>query len=240
MARTSLTQPHAQLVRVDFIRRQWQISRRSEWMPMRLLFASSSQIAAANNDMTQWVVVCVGVLATMYLVMRGRIKGGKRPDPMERAASGVIGLSHQRQLERDISNLMVEMLETARQMTAQLDTRAARLEALIDDADARLAALRSATAASVADAPVRPAPAVACEAPAATTVVPEPVIAPFVADSAPPAAPVEETPELESPPDPRHAEVYALADQGRSPGEIARSLNRPNGEVELILALRRG
>ena len=29
-----------------------------------------------------------------------------------------------------------------------------------------------------------------------------------------------------------------MADQGRSPQEIARKLNRPNGEVELILALR--
>jgi hypothetical protein len=29
-----------------------------------------------------------------------------------------------------------------------------------------------------------------------------------------------------------------MADQGRSPHEIARLLDRPNGEVELILALR--
>jgi hypothetical protein len=208
-------------------------------MPMRLLLASSSPLSGANNDMTQWVVVCVGVLATLYLVMRGRIKGGKRPDPMERAAVGGMSLSQQRQVERDISNLVVEMLETARQMTAQLDTRAARLEALIDDADARLAALRD--AANAADAPVKSAPTTSCEAPpAAMPIVPEPVIPPIAADPAPPPAVVVETPEPESPPDPRHAEVYALADQGRSPGEIARSLNRPNGEVELILALRRG
>jgi DNA-binding NarL/FixJ family response regulator len=38
--------------------------------------------------------------------------------------------------------------------------------------------------------------------------------------------------------DPRHAEVYALADQGRTPPEIAQQLGRPHGEVELILALR--
>ena len=38
--------------------------------------------------------------------------------------------------------------------------------------------------------------------------------------------------------DPRHAEVYALADEGRSPAEIAARLDRPNGEIELILALR--
>jgi hypothetical protein len=38
--------------------------------------------------------------------------------------------------------------------------------------------------------------------------------------------------------DPRHSEVYALADQGRDAYEIAAQLGRPRGEVELILALR--
>jgi hypothetical protein len=32
--------------------------------------------------------------------------------------------------------------------------------------------------------------------------------------------------------------VYALADQGRSPREIAAQLGRPDGEIELILGLR--
>jgi DNA-binding NarL/FixJ family response regulator len=38
--------------------------------------------------------------------------------------------------------------------------------------------------------------------------------------------------------DPRHVEVYRLADQGQSPHQIAQRLNRPSGEIELILALR--
>jgi DNA-binding NarL/FixJ family response regulator len=38
--------------------------------------------------------------------------------------------------------------------------------------------------------------------------------------------------------DPRHAQVYDLADEGLSPPEIARQLGRPSGEIELILALR--
>jgi DNA-binding NarL/FixJ family response regulator len=38
--------------------------------------------------------------------------------------------------------------------------------------------------------------------------------------------------------DPRHARVYDLADEGHSPQEIARELERPSGEIELILALR--
>jgi DNA-binding NarL/FixJ family response regulator len=38
--------------------------------------------------------------------------------------------------------------------------------------------------------------------------------------------------------DPRHAEVYDLADEGQSAQEIARQTGRPRGEIELILALR--
>ena len=38
--------------------------------------------------------------------------------------------------------------------------------------------------------------------------------------------------------DPAYAPVYLLADQGKSPREIAKELNRQPGEIELILALR--
>jgi DNA-binding NarL/FixJ family response regulator len=38
--------------------------------------------------------------------------------------------------------------------------------------------------------------------------------------------------------DPRHAEVYVLADKGHTAHEIAQRLERLEGEIELILALR--
>ena len=37
----------------------------------------------------------------------------------------------------------------------------------------------------------------------------------------------------------RYARIYALADSGRDARQIAAELDRPHGEVELILALRR-
>lgn len=175
------------------------------------MFPLLSAISFSRDESTQWIVLAVGVLATTYLVMRGRAKG-RRKDPFERPAA--FGVSQQRQIERDVGNLMVEMLETARQMTAQLDTRAARVEVLIRQADERLAALKTATAAGAAGQSI-------------------------VAKTDAPPAEAEAVPARpETPPDPRHADVYALADEGRSPHEIARHLNRPNGEVELILALR--
>jgi hypothetical protein len=46
---------------------------------------------------------------------------------------------------------------------------------------------------------------------------------------APPPAP---------PADDRYHDIHVLADQGRSAAAIAQALGRPQGEIELILALR--
>jgi hypothetical protein len=127
------------------------------------------------------------------------------------------------------------MLETARQMTAQLDTRAAKLDLLIRQADQRLDALKSAGhggVAAVAAAPAGNAQSHPADDANASTAVEE-------SRETAPASPAATSLPAETPPDPRHAEIYAMADSGRSPHEIARSLDRPNGEVELILALRR-
>jgi len=175
-------------------------------------------IQFSKDDSTQWMALAVGVVATLYLVMRGRSKTKK--DPLSRKPVP-FGVAQQRQIERDISGLMVEMLQTAQQMTAQLDTRAARLEVLLKEADVKLAALKNAGAPALlkTSSPV--------------TLSDTPAISQATSDA---PAPAPEPPE--TPPDPRHRDIYALADQGRSTGEIARHLNRPNGEVELILALR--
>src|SRR5690242_13408191 len=109
---------------------------------MLTLFAAS--LPFSRDESTQWVVLAAGVIATLYVVMRSKSRN-KRVDPLSRQSGG-IGLSQQRQIERDVNHLMVEMLDTARQMTAQLDTRAAKLELLIRQADERLASLKSTSA----------------------------------------------------------------------------------------------
>jgi len=188
-----------------------------------------STIQFSKDDSSQWVALTVGVLATLYLVLRGRAKGKKR-DPLDRKPVP-FGVSQQRQIERDISTLMVEMLQTAQQMTAQLDTRAMRLEVLLKEADGKLAALKIANAGTAQILPMA-----APSGPARSPQV-EPVAVSAVS-TVQTIEPAPEPEKPETPPDPRHRDIYAMADQGRSPVEIARQLNRPNGEVELILALR--
>lgn len=155
---------------------------------------------AANpfaDPLTKWMVICAVVLTLLYAVFRS---GFRRKDPLRDQPGG--HLSQQRAVEREMSNVLVELSEMARQITAQLDTRAARLESLIQDADRKIAQLQRQSTSPSGSA------------------LPPPAIAP--------------TPVM----DERYQAIYDLADQGLDARQIAGKLDRPRGEIELILALR--
>jgi hypothetical protein len=152
------------------------------------------------SDTTSGVAMGIGAILLLYLYFRTR---KKKKDPLDRPFT--LSLAQQRSVEREMSNLLVELSEMARQISAQLDTRAQKLELLIKEADEKIAMLKAA------------AEATPTSENSAVEILPKP-------------SPYE--------PDPRHAEVYRLADEGRSALEIATQLDRPTGEIELILALR--
>jgi hypothetical protein len=158
-----------------------------------------------------WAALAVAVVCLGYLLFRPRFR---KKDPLEPAAFG--SLSQQRSVERQMQNLLVELSEMTRQMNAQLDTRAAKLEVLLKQADDRIAALQRLDA----------------TAPKAMESSTGPPIQDFIPETATTEAPAP----LQL--DPRHREIYTLADEGHGAKEIATRLNRPSGEVELILALR--
>ena len=165
---------------------------------------------------TSWIAIGLGVATVVYVAfIRPLTKGKKKADPLSRPTAEP-GLARQRGFERDMNNLLVELSEMARQMTGQLDTRAAKLEALLREADEKIATLRSLAAGGAAP------PGVLIEAKL------------LESDAVPMRAAEDPVPPL----DPRHAEVYDLADEGQSAQDIARQTGRPRGEVELILALR--
>lgn len=99
----------------------------------------------------KWAIVCAAALTIVYAVMR---PWRKRKDPLARPP---LSLSAQREVEKQMTELLVELEQMARQMSAQLDTRSAKLEVLIKEADQRIAALQAARSASGAPPPV-PAP----------------------------------------------------------------------------------
>lgn len=169
------------------------------------------------SDTTKWVMIGLGAFVLLYLaVLRPMMRGKKDPLTAPRAGSGggIGSLSSQRAVERDMQNLLVEYEQMIRNMTAGLDTRAAKLELLIREADEKLAALKAAAASG-----------------AGTGATTETLPAQSARRDAPPAP-------VPPGPDPRHLEIYDLSDQGLSAKDVARKLGRPSGEVELILALR--
>jgi hypothetical protein len=149
------------------------------------------------DPITKWSAIIVAILTILYATLRPMFR---KKDPLEKP-SGFGSLAQQRAVEREMQNVLVELSEMARQISAQIDTRAAKLEALIREADEKIAAMKTQSANG----------------------------SPPASSQAPPP------PDL----DPRHAQIYALADQGHSTSDIAQRLNRPSGEIELILALRR-
>jgi hypothetical protein len=171
---------------------------------------------ASNPDpLKKWGAIALGVGTIIWVVFIRPMRKEKK-DPLS-SGPRTSSLSQQRAVEREMSNLLVELSEMTRQMTAQIDTRAAKLEVLIKEADERLAALKAATGAALAS----PVGSTRAE-------LMEPGYPPSRARDLPASPAV----------DPQHMEVYGLADEGHPTHEIARRLSRPSGEIELILALR--
>jgi hypothetical protein len=171
-------------------------------------------LSDSTNIPPSTLAMGVIVLVAAYLVIFRPLKAKRRSDPMSDAPSRTL-FAQQRHVEREMENLLVELSEMARKITAQIDTRATKLELLIQEAEAKIEQLRSLSA----QVPPSPGDRYRADAEAA-------LAAPLTNSADSPAV------------DPRHAEIYTLADQGQSSAQIAQGLNRPRGEVELILALR--
>ena len=155
-----------------------------------------------NDQTTTYVIMGGACLFIVYTMMRLTKRKSKK-DPFDTPFQ-TRSLAQQRSTERQFETLLVEFSEMSRQMSAQLDTRSAKLEALIQDADQRLAELK----ALIEQSPARPNFAMPPEPqrpPAEPAEVPAP-IAIARADDVSPSPTVE----------PGHAEVYRLADDGKS------------------------
>jgi len=126
----------------------------------------------------------------------------------------------------------VAMHETARDLSAQLDSKLGMLQHLIREADRAAARLEAALQAS-ADLPGRDnsenAGALPVVAPESRTVSQAEALR---------STGTGGVPEGDSASNVRYQEIYLLADYGYPSAEIAHRLGSPVGEIELILSLR--
>lgn len=155
--------------------------------------------------LSQWLfaAVAIGAIAVVIWMIFPR----RRSDPLSQKRRPTV--AQERAVERDMRNLLSELSEMARRVTEQLDDRAAHLEALIKEADHRIARLNE---------------------------PPPPRVAPTRDDD----GPIISIGDDPAPANPRHQQVYTLVDEGLNARQIAQRLNFPEGEVELIMALRPG
>lgn len=177
---------------------------------------SSSKVllALAGLSSTQAVLLAMALvgLTIVMLSTRKRIAKSRQPP----------GASMRRRYEqaqernktgRDIETVMVELDQLARQVHGRLDTRFAKLEMIIRDADERIENLSRLVRAAQGS----------------------PTLDLTLEEAVPDPPPLEEK-EID---DERHAPIYRLADSGLAAAEIAMEVDRTTGEIELILSLRR-
>ncbi len=161
------------------------------------------------------VVAVVGIGVLLMISIRSKIarRNADRLSPREMIEQ----LKAAGRQRGDAQSASAELLESARQLAAKLDNKAARLEVLIQQADERISLMSqlSGTGAVAQDGPPRIG---ATEPDRAHTAV---------AANGPPLSL-----------DPLTQSVYELADTGYQSIQIAQELDEQVGKVELILSLR--
>lgn len=176
-------------------------------------------IMQANEPRSSWAYLFAVIVGTVVLLVFTRRKSRQAPvSPRARARERRGEFERRRSLDDDLRETMIELENLARQVNAQIETKYHKLEAVIRDADDRLARLEHVLSGGRAQR----------EGASSLDITVDDVPK---ADTSSPAAAKD-----------RHADhrrVYELADAGRSPMEIARCLDLSAGEVDLILAVRR-
>ncbi len=217
---------------------------------------------SGGKGIDQWLLIIAAIVIITLLLMqssRRRATGGT-PKQYRREIDSATNKSTA--IKRDMERLLVELSELARQINGQIDTRFAKLEQSIADADKRIQILRvllaAAKKANLVDsdgteqAAEPPAQAKADRGAAPgrldVTVGEEGVSVTNVPGPQESGGDKEAAPAPQDDPTDTTAEdggidditrrTYELADAGRTPIEIAQQLEQNLGEVELILNLR--
>jgi len=161
------------------------------------------------------VMAVVGIGVMLMISVRSKIarRNADRLSPRELIEQLKAAGRHR----GDAQSASAELLESARQLAAKLDNKAARLELLIQQADERISLMSqlSGTGAVGRDGPARTG-----------STEPDRARTPVLANGPPLSL------------DPLTQSVYELADTGYQPIEIAQELDEQVGKVELILSLR--
>ncbi len=195
------------------------------------------------HDPSCWLVAGVALIAGLlmlrssrYYARQKRESGPSRPRPPAQEE-----LPSRGEEPGDVDRWEVQMHDTARDLSARLDSKLSMLQALVAEADRAAARLEAALARAAEPAP-RINPGSPGREPADDSSLDLAELPPRMNQQARSLQhgepPPRDAARSAAPRDRRQEEIYTLADYGYEPAEIARRVNRPVGEVELILSLR--
>jgi len=178
------------------------------WTPLLSAFGFSGM----NALQMVMLVLAVVALAVLLLSTRGKLRA-RQQTPASTVRERYAELSGETSTRRDLEAVMLELDNLSRRVHGQLDTKFVKLETVIRDADERIERLtqllQMAKSAPVCDVLIG----------AGTTGEPYSSV----------GSDLRENP---------HAAVYRMADAGETARAIAEAVDKPLGEIELILALR--
>jgi len=177
------------------------------------LLTSSALLGAGSPGVNSGqLIILAGALLCLTLVMRSTFRRARssRQQPRSTARQVYAALQSKSETRSDVEKVMLELDQLARRIHGQIDTKFAKLEAVIRDADERIDRLSRMTREVDGKATVDVT----------------------VDDQVSPTSGNQDS-------DSRHAAIFGLADRGMPPVEIAEEVGLTTGEVELILALRR-
>ena len=206
------------------------------------------------RDHPQMLLLGGLLLITMFFISRITKRRKRGPTSILNPHEQLERLKQARGMRGDLEQLMVEIEQMAKRMGAQLDAKSMRIERLLDEADQRIEQLQKLEARALAQNDTQgdsridslsadsdttasthgSLNATGEAADHASGLANENASEHGSPHSQPAAAPAVDA----LPQDPLARSVYALADQGNDPQQIAKELQEHVGKVELILALR--
>lgn len=194
-----------------------------------------AELTLPNMTTRHMIALVIVVIGTVYLMFRSSqwMRGKRGLTPTQSQAKAIQNLTQAGEIRHQLEKLIVDLEELARQINGHIDTRFCKLEVLIRHADQRIKKLEELTGVNV-DAVKSPTPKTPTLVKSSQT----------IASSTKNAAPITATPapaptEAMSSDDLDRQSIYRLADSGENAINIAKLMNRPAGEIELILSLRR-
>ncbi len=201
----------------------------------------------------KWALVAVAcIIFIVTLLNMNRRRRDNAGWPRHARREGEFAHRESTAVKADLERLLVELSNLSRQINGQIDTRFAKLELSMVDADRRIAQLQRLLEESreagrldderisraVADANVAARPAASPVRPSLDLRVDDAGIQPAAGTDVPPAMPPESASRPTAAADSLHERIFELSDAGLSVVEIARRTGQSVGEVELILRLR--